>query len=231
MRVLAFDLGDTLVEYEGLPLNWVDHYPAALKRLATFLEVRATQGQEDEAVAVLRRYNTRLAPRETEPPFAQLLGELCAVLGATPPADPVGAAGAFFAVFRSRLRPFPEARAVLEALKAGGARVAVFTDVPYAMPRSLVLEDLAAAGLGGLPDLVATSGDVGFRKPSPRPLAYLAEKLGAAPGEMTYVGNEEKDVRAAEAYGCASVLLVRAGPPPAWGQGRTIASLSELLDR
>jgi putative hydrolase of the HAD superfamily len=230
MRVLTFDLGDTLAEYEGLPLSWEDHYPAALKRLATFLEVRTTQGQEDEACAVLRRYNTRLVPRETEPPFAQLLGELCAVMGAAPPADPAGAAGAFFAVFRQRLRPFPDAHPTLAALKAGGARVAVFTDVPYAMPRSLVLEDLAAAGLGALPDLVATSGDVGFRKPSPRTLAYLAGQLGCGPAEMTYVGNEEKDVRAAQAFGCAAVLLVRGGPPPAWGQGRTIASLAELLD-
>lgn len=230
MRVLAFDLGDTLVEYEGLPLDGVDHYPAALKRLATFLEVRATQGQEDEACAVLRRYNTRLVPRETEPPFAQLLGELCVVLGAAPPADPAGAARAFFVVFRQRLRPFPDAHPTLAALKAGGARVAVFTDVAYAMPRSLVLEDLAAAGLGALPDLVATSGDVGFRQPSPRTLAYLAGQLGCGPAEMTYVGNEEKDVRAAQAFGCPAVLLVRGGPAPAWGQSRTIASLAELLD-
>jgi putative hydrolase of the HAD superfamily len=230
MRVFAFDLGDTLVEYEGVPLSWVDHYPAALKRLATYLEVRATQGQEDEAGAVLRRYNTRLSPRETEPPFAQLLAELCAVLGAEIPADPVAAATAFFAVFRQRLRAFPDAVPTLAALRAAGGRVAIFTDVPYAMPRPLVLEDLEAAGLAGLSDLVATSGEVGYRKPSPRTLAYLAAQLGCVPAEMVYVGNEEKDVRAAQSFGCAAVLLVRAGPAPAWGQGRTISSLAQLLE-
>jgi hypothetical protein len=30
MKALAFDLGDTLVEYEGLPLSWEAHYPEAL---------------------------------------------------------------------------------------------------------------------------------------------------------------------------------------------------------
>jgi hypothetical protein len=27
MKAFAFDLGDTLVEYEGVPLNWEEHYP------------------------------------------------------------------------------------------------------------------------------------------------------------------------------------------------------------
>ncbi len=36
MKAIAFDLGDTLVEYEGMPLSWVEHYPEALRNLAAF---------------------------------------------------------------------------------------------------------------------------------------------------------------------------------------------------
>ena len=36
MKAIAFDLGDTLVEYAGLPPSWVEHYPdcAALRSLS-----------------------------------------------------------------------------------------------------------------------------------------------------------------------------------------------------
>ena len=37
MKAVAFDLGDTLVEYAGLPPSWEAHYDAALKMLAEFI--------------------------------------------------------------------------------------------------------------------------------------------------------------------------------------------------
>ena len=76
--VLAFDLGDTLVEYAGLPLSWEAHYPDALARLASVVEVRPTPEMMTSACSVLRRNNTRLAPRVTEVSFSQILRELLA---------------------------------------------------------------------------------------------------------------------------------------------------------
>lgn len=226
VKVVAFDLGDTLVEYEGLPLSWEAHYPAALASLAG---ANLTPPQSEAGCAILRRFNTRLHPRTLEVAFHDILRELAPALGLPDSPDELAAARAFFRVFRQRLRCFPEARAVLAALRQRGVRLGVFTDVPYGMPRELVLEDVMASGLTGTFDLLLTSGDVGFRKPAPETLARIAAHFGAAAAEMTYVGNERKDIEAARAFGCTAVLLDRSGARPAWGQHQTVRSLEELL--
>jgi putative hydrolase of the HAD superfamily len=228
MEAFVFDLGDTLVEYEGLPLGWVDYYPQALSCLASFIGAAPEPAELDSACRVLQRYNTRLFPRENEVSFAKILADLGGCFGAEPAGDPEEAARAFFSVFRRRLRPFPDSGAALAALRERGARIGVFTDVPYGMPRALVLEDIRRSGLEGSFDLIVTSGDVGLRKPAPATLASVAERLGLRAANMTHVGNEQKDVDVARAFGCPAVLLDRSGRLPAWGQDRTIRSLMEL---
>src|SRR5436305_2474871 len=111
--VLGFDLGDTLVEYAGLPLSWEAHYPEALARLASVLEVRPTPAMMTAACSVLRKYNTRLTPRVTEVSFSEILPELLALWPGSAAADEAASAEAFFAVFRQRLRCFPEVASVL----------------------------------------------------------------------------------------------------------------------
>jgi putative hydrolase of the HAD superfamily len=228
MKVVAFDLGDTLVEYEGLPLSWEAHYPDALKKLGAFLQVLPTAEQIAQACAVLRRFNTRLTPRMEEVPFAVMLAELLPCFGCDGAIEERDAAAAFFTVFRQRLRCFPDARATLVGLRDDGIKVAAFTDVPYGMPRELVLEDVRHTPLCDLFDVFLTSRDVGWRKPSPRTLKAVADQLGCGANAMTYVGNERKDIDAARAFGCRSILLDRQGSPKDWGQHRSIASLTEL---
>jgi putative hydrolase of the HAD superfamily len=228
MKVIAFDLGDTLVEYEGLPLSWEAHYPDALKNLGSFLHVMPTAEQITRACAVLRQFNTRLNPRMEEVPFSAILAELLPCFGYDTAIGEMGAATAFFDVFRQRLRCFPDARTTLEDLRDDGLKIAVFTDVPYGMPRELVLDDVRQTSLSGLFDAFLTSRDVGWRKPSHPTLKAVADQLGCGADAMTYVGNERKDIEAALAFGCRSILLNRRGSPSDWGQHRTIASLTEL---
>jgi putative hydrolase of the HAD superfamily len=137
-------------------------------------------------------------------------------------------AEAFFAVFRQRLRCFPEVGTVLRAAHSRGHRIGVFTDVPYGMPRDLVIEDVKAAGLREWVDVLVTSCDAGYRKPSPRTLEAVAAAFHCGPEQMVYVGNEHKDIEAALAFGCEAVLLDRLGIRPNWGQHRTISTLTEL---
>jgi putative hydrolase of the HAD superfamily len=229
VRAFVFDLGDTLVEYEGLPLSWVDYYPPALARLAAFLGADPDAAQIEGGCALLRGFNTRLHPRVDEVAFSRILAALCGSWSVPPPGDEAGAARAFFSVFRQRLRCFPDSRPALVALRAAGAKIGVFTDVPYGMPRSLVLEDIRESGLDGLLALVVTSGEVGQRKPAPATLASVAGQLGFGPGDLAHVGNERKDVTVAKVFGCRAILVDRTDSNPAWGQDETIASLMELL--
>jgi putative hydrolase of the HAD superfamily len=230
VTAVAFDLGDTLVEYEGLPLSWEAHYGAALASLTAELRLGATPDQIAQACGVLRRYNTRLQPRTNEVSFSTILRELLACFAdeRDVEVDEAIGAAAFFRVFRQRLRCFDDVRPTLTRLRAQRRRLGVFTDVPYGMPRALVLEDLAQTKLSDAFDMLLTSRDVGFRKPSPATLQALAERLGCGPKEMAYVGNERKDVEVARAFGCLSILLDRTGAGQEWGQDFTIRSLAEL---
>jgi putative hydrolase of the HAD superfamily len=227
-RAFAFDLGDTLVEYEGFPLSWEPHYPDALRNLAAFLQVDVTDKALEKACAVLRRFNTRLQPRETEVSFSTILRDLVVCLGRSDPVDELAGATAFFKIFRQRLRCFDDTRPALASLRQKRMKIGVFTDVPYGMPTALVREDLREAGLADAFDALLTSRDAGYRKPAATSLRALAAALQCGPTEMVYVGNERKDIEAARAFGCQSVLLVRSGDAPAWGQDRTIRSLTEL---
>jgi putative hydrolase of the HAD superfamily len=228
LKAVAFDLGDTLVEYEGIPLNWEVHYPAALANLASSLGLSVTPAQIHEACAVLRRYNTRLNPRETEVLFSTILREILTCFSVSAAVDIPACAGAFFQIFRQRLRCFPEAQAVLANLQVQQIKVGIFTDVPYGMPQNLVLNDLHAAGLDNHFHVLLTSCDTGCRKPSPVTLQALATKLNCSAAEMIYVGNERKDIQAARAFGCYAILIDRHQSGATWGQDRTITSLSEL---
>ena len=228
MKVVAFDLGDTLVEYEGVPLNWEAHYPAALANLASYIGVSLLAPQVEASCAILRRYNTRIHPREKEVSFASILTELLRVFEVDAAMDELECATAFFRIFRQRLRCFPDTLEALSAIRAKQLKVGVFTDVPYGMPRELVLEDVGATRVDQLFDALVTSRDVGFRKPAPATLKSLAKILSCEPEEMIYVGNERKDVDVARACGCESVLIDRAKHVHDWGQDRTISVLSEI---
>jgi putative hydrolase of the HAD superfamily len=228
MKVVAFDLGDTLVEYEGLPLSWEAHYREALANLALFLGVGPDTRHIDQGCAVLRRYNTRINPREAEVSFASILDELLRAFACDAKVDELPCATAFFRIFRQKLRCFPDTAHALAKIRKSGMKIGVFTDVPYGMPRELVIEDVGATVIVEFVDALITSRDVGFRKPSPATLKSLAAALSCELHEMVYVGNEKKDIEVARACGCHSILIDRAKHGCDWGQDRMIASLSEI---
>ena len=228
MKAVAFDLGDTLVEYEGIPLSWEAYYRDALENLAAFLQITPDFHCLEEACAVLRRYNTRLNPRTDEFPFSTILDEILRLFRFSANVEELACAKAFFQIFRQRLRAFPEVPVALATLRQQKIGIGVFTDVPYGMPRELVDEDIHETSLTEYIDTLVTSRCAGFRKPSPKTLEILAKKLSCDSSEMLYIGNEKKDIEVAREFGCHSILLDRAGRGIDWGQDRTIAALSEI---
>jgi putative hydrolase of the HAD superfamily len=233
IEAVGFDLGETLVEYEGVPLDWQREYPAALAAVAAVWGGSLSPAQVEAGSAVLRRYNTRLAPRRHEVASGAVFAELLDALGvpgeaARPLLDAV--TDAFFGVFQRRARAFPDVDVTLAALAAAGTPVGVLTDVPYGMPRRLVLRDLSAAGLEALAGSLLTSGETGVRKPDPAGFEALARHLGCSPHATLYVGNEQKDVAGARAAGMTAALLRRDDPQvPSWGQDLTLTSLAQLV--
>ena len=226
--MLAFDLGDTLLSYDGIPLDWSDHYSAALHEACAAAKIPADAALLERGIQALSAHNTRLHPREQEVDSRAILGPILPEGLDAAARDAFEAA--FFEHFQRHARAYPEARDVLQALGRRGQRIAVLTDVPYGMPRSFVEQDLEAAGLSGDVDLLLTSVEAGWRKPSPQAFNALAEALGVPASELVYVGNEQKDVQGVQAVGGKAVVIDRGGRRPDWGQDRTIRSLEELLE-
>jgi phosphoglycolate phosphatase-like HAD superfamily hydrolase len=97
--------------------------------------------------------------------------------------------------------------------------------------QELVRSELSQAGLQIPNECLLTSTIVGHRKPHPAGFRNLAERLAVRCHDLSYVGNERKDVDGGKAVGCRTALVWRgSGEPPAWGQDATIRSLEELRE-
>jgi phosphoglycolate phosphatase len=71
-------------------------------------------------------------------------------------------------------------------------------------------------------------------KPHPEPLFEAARRLGLAPSECVYVGDDERDIVAGRAAGMRTVAALYGylGPqsqPEAWGADARIERLSDLM--
>lgn len=118
---------------------------------------------------------------------------------------------------------------MLEALEAAGCAWGIVTNKPEYLAR-LILPQLGwetrcAVLIGG--DTLAQ------RKPHPLPLLVAAERMGIDPGTCIYVGDDERDIVAANAAGMASVAALwgyrlDADDPLAWGAEVMIEQPAEL---
>ena len=95
----------------------------------------------------------------------------------------------------ARVQPYPGVTVTLDALRASGRPVAIFTGASRRAAEML----LAAAGLGA--DVLVGGDEVPRAKPAPDGLLVVAAALGVAPGDLAYIGDSPGDVRAARAAG------------------------------
>jgi putative hydrolase of the HAD superfamily len=228
LRAVGFDLGDTLIFYDGTPLNWSAQYPEALRVTAAACGVSVKPDQLTEAGKLLASYNTRLAPRTKEVTADEIFTRVLKCWGLDAAKHLPASAEAFFNFFQQTMRAYPETVAALQSLRAQSIPTGILTDVPYGMPRNLVERDINKAGIFGLFDVLITSVEVGVRKPETKGFLALAAALGFAPAEMLYVGNELKDVIGANRVGMRTAFLDREKTDANHGQDFTIATLREL---
>lgn len=123
-----------------------------------------------------------------------------------------------------RFRAYPEVPAVLERLRAGGARLAVVSNWDVSLH-----DVLDRTGLSTLVDGAVSSAEFGAAKPDPAIFAHALEVAGAGPHDALHVGDSvEADVEGARAAGVPAVLVVRGArtPPPGIP---SVADLSGLL--
>ncbi|MXV08983.1 phosphoglycolate phosphatase [Xanthomonas sp. LMG 9002] len=126
-------------------------------------------------------------------------------------------------------QPFDGIAGLLQRLEAAGSVWGIVTNKPEALARlilpQLQWEQRCAVLIGGdtLPE----------RKPHPLPLQVAAQRLGVAPHEVVYVGDDERDILAARAAGMASVAVLWGyrldeDDPLAWRADAMVATPAEL---
>lgn len=100
-------------------------------------------------------------------------------------------------------RPFPNVETALDALAAGGHRLAVCTNKPEAFARLL----LSALGMDRRFGAIVGGDTTAAPKPDPRPLATAIHGAGGAPGRAVMVGDSKTDLDTARALGVPAVLV------------------------
>lgn len=100
--------------------------------------------------------------------------------------------------------PFDGVEPMLAELENAGCVWGIVTNKPEYLAAPLLpmlgWQDRCAVLIGG--DTLAA------RKPDPLPLTVAAERIGVAPGDCIYVGDDERDIVAARAAGMPSVVAL-----------------------
>ena len=207
--IVGFDLDGTLLDTSGDLAAAVNHALAAAGRPALTVEqVRANTGG-----GVRHMLELSMAPGGgcSEAEFNRLVALLLAY---------------YEAHIAVESRPFPGAIEAIDALRAGGVKIAIVTN----KVERLAVKLLDALGLGDRFDLVIggdTLGD-GLAKPHRAPIDEMIRRCGG--GRAAFVGDSRYDIAAAKNAGIPSIA-VSFPPQPAeeLGANAVIHSYGELI--
>jgi N-acetyl-D-muramate 6-phosphate phosphatase len=141
----------------------------------------------------------------------------------------------FLNIYRGALsretRLFPGMDAVLTSLAGRGLKLGIITNKAAWLTEPLLQE----LGLRPLFACVVSGDTVAERKPHPMPLLHAATLAGVTPSECIYVGDAERDVRAAHAAGMPALVAnygyLRADEDSSlWGGDSYLRRPLDLLD-
>ncbi len=127
-------------------------------------------------------------------------------------------------------RIFPEVVPLLEALSARPLSWGIVTNKAQRFSAPIV----EALGLASHSAILVSGDTTPYAKPHPEPLLEAARRLGVAPADCWYVGDDHRDVQAGRAAGMTTVVAawgyLGAGEPvAAWGADHVIDLPGELL--
>jgi phosphoglycolate phosphatase len=211
VRCVLFDLDGTLVDT-------APDMVAALNRL------RETEGLKPMAQALLRNQVSHGA-----------VGLLAAGMPATDADTHEAWRLRFLDLYQQDLcvesRLFPGMERVLEVIESSQRSWGVVTNKPGWLATPL-LESLS---LSSRLACMVPGDALKRRKPHPDPIFRACELTGCTPPESVYVGDAERDIQAARAANCPSVVaaygyIEDSESPQLWGADLLVHSANELAD-
>lgn len=198
MKVIVFDLGGTLMEYKGMPLNWCDYYYKGFGKVKDTYGLELSEIEIQKAAEILKSYNPRISGRELEIAPEIIFSECIANWKNKPNIENV--IDAFFEGLSLSAEVSDFSVALLHKCKSHGCKIACLTDLPNGMPDSMFKK--AIAEIIDLFDLYVSSQSCGVRKPNKEGLLLIARTFDVDVSELLFIGDEEKDYMTALNAGC-----------------------------
>lgn len=197
-KVIVFDLGGTLMEYKGMPLNWCDYYYKGFGKVKDTYGLELSEIELQKAAEILKSYNPRISGRELEIAPEIIFSECIANWKNKPNIENV--IDAFFEGLSLSAEVSDFSVALLHKCKSHGCKIACLTDLPNGMPDSMFKK--AIAEIIDLFDLYVSSQSCGVRKPNKEGLLLIARTFDVDVSELLFIGDEEKDYMTALNAGC-----------------------------
>lgn len=207
LRAVGFDLDGTLFDHCGSATAAVDGFLAAFGVAPTERTRELWFAAEEIEFERWRAGDIGFQQQRRN-----RLNAVWGTLGLETPDTPEGLDALFegyLAAYRAAWRLFPDSSGVLRRLRLRGFRIGILTNGNQRQQR----EKLERTGLVDLVDTVCVSEEIGAQKPDRRAFEILAERLGVAPDECHFIGdNPEHDVAGARDAGMSASLIERHRP-------------------
>ena len=197
-KAIVFDMGGTLMEYEGMPMNWSGYYRSDFEKIAELDGLKIPDEEIERACEVMRSFNPRLSGRLVEIAPEVIFHKAMESWDEMPPVEK--AVYDFFSGMELKPRSFEYTHELLAWCREQDMKIACLTDLPTGMPDAMFRS--VVEGVVEALDLYVSSSTCGFRKPSRETLEYVSDRLGVGLDEILFVGDEEKDRQTAENAGC-----------------------------
>lgn len=203
LRSIVFDLGGTLMEYAGMPLNWSDYYICGFEKVNEILKLNLSENNLQESANILKSYNPRISKREYEIKPEDIFNDIISSWGEKPDTNKV--IEIFFQGLSLKANIYEYSTELLKKCRSLGFKIACLTDLPNGMPDYIfkpAIENI-------LPyfDLYVSSQICGVRKPNKGGICYIADAFEIREAEILFVGDEEKDFLTALNAGCDFVYI------------------------
>ena len=217
LRAVLFDFDDTLIDWSGVTLDWREVEAERLDRVLRFLDQELSpSGIELQQLVERYTQRTREAWQTARanlraPKMPVILQETLTELGIT---EAKSFADEILRAYDWNVVPgavvFPDVFPLLEELRSRRIRLGVVTN--SSQPMSLRDGELRQHGLlPYFPDCRLAAADVGYLKPHPRIFHSALERIGVAPAEAVFIGdNPVADISGAMSVGMRAVQRLTA---------------------
>lgn len=202
-KAIVFDLGGTLMEYVGMPLNWSDYYTCGFEKVTEVLRLNLSENDLLESVDKLKSYNPRISKREYEIKPENIFNDVISNWEEKPDINKV--IEIFFEGLNLKANVYGYSIELLKKYRNSGFKIACLTDLPNGMPDYIFKS--AIEKIFPYFDLYVSSQVCGVRKPNKGGICYIADKFKIREEKILFVGDEEKDFLTAQNAGCGFTYI------------------------